>query len=270
MATITANKTVMTVSVPGTKPTITPDAGPPAGFDFNSPTIDLNASIELKGAAGEDVSGWTLGFVQLKYIGTNHARYRGATARDGSALVSHSNKTLCRDTDVGSTEIWYDTLTSGGATGPLGTNQLPVGTVLPPAKVLAVTAHLFDQPHRWWQSVRPNGVVTGNPDNFLHYAVAELLFCSMLVAQEPGGKNHMLKHVYWNVIWEHTFKRDHSGAVVLDKAIRLQQNVQHPVHSGNPSDPKFKHKEFDLALPVSNTVSNAAPTIVEARDGSQG
>jgi len=56
----------------------------------------------LTGAAGENVANWTLGFIQLKYIGTNHARYRGATDRHGSALVSHSNQILCRDTDIGS------------------------------------------------------------------------------------------------------------------------------------------------------------------------
>lgn len=269
MATIDETKTTLTVRVPGTRPTVAPDPGPPVGFAFNSPTIDANGSIRLKGTAGEDVAGWTLGFIQLKYIGTNHARYRGALDRQGSILITASNKILCRDTDLGSTEVWYDSLKSGGTTGPTGTNQLAGGTAIPPSGVLDVPAHLFDQPSRWWAAVEKNPIVTGNPDNFLHYAVVELLFCTMLVAREPGGAFHMLKHYYWNVIWEHTFKRDASGKVVPDRAVRLQQNVQHPVHSGNPRDPKFLGKEYSLTLPVSNTVSRQPPRKIAARDWSQ-
>jgi hypothetical protein len=237
---------------------------------FNSPTIDANASIHLKGTAGEIVAGWTLGFIQLKYIGTNHARYRGATVSDGSVLVTHSNKTLCRDTDTGSTEVWYDSLKSGGTTGPAGTNKLAAGTAIPAAGFLVVPAHLFDQPDRRWPSVEPNTVVHGHPNNFLHYTVIELLFCTMLVAQEPGGRFHMLKHFYWNVIWEHTFKRDGTGKVVLDKPSRLQQNVQHPAHTGNPRDHKFFGREFDLRLPVSNTVSRKAAHKHAVADWGQG
>jgi hypothetical protein len=266
MATIDPGNVTLTVRVPGTKPTATPDPGPPVGFDFNSPTIDADASMRLTGAVGENVANWTLGFIQLKYIGTNHARYRGATDRHGSALVSHSNQILCRDTDIGSAEVWYDSLNAGGTTGPTGTNKLAAATILPPATFLDVRAHLFDQPARWWPVVHTNTLVPGRPNNFLHYAVVELLFCTMLVAQDPAGNFTMLKHFYWNVIWEHTFKRDGAGNVVLDRATRLQQNVQHPVHSGNPRDPKFFCKEYDLTLPVSNTVSRRPPRIMEAFD----
>jgi hypothetical protein len=269
LATIDADRFTLAVRVPGTKPTITADAGPPVGFKFDSPTIDLDASSHLRGAIGESVAGWSLGFIQLKYIGTNHARYRGATIKDGSALLTHSNRILCRDTDIGSTEIWYDSIRSGGTTGPMGTNKLAPGTILPATKTLPFHAHLYDRPSRWWASVRPNGHAAGNP-NFLHYVVVELLFCTMLVAQDPAGNNFMLKHVYWNVIWEQTFKRDGAGHVVLDKSIRLQQNIQHPVHSGSPRDPKFLGREYDLTLPVSNTVTRQAPRIVEVSDWSEG
>ncbi|WP_407159103.1 hypothetical protein [Bradyrhizobium sp. STM 3557] len=270
MATIDARHTIFNVRVPGARPTITANAGPPARFDFHSPTIDIDASIRLKGVAGEDVGNWTLGFIQLKHIGTNHARYRGATVRDGSALVTHSNQIVCRDTDIGSAEVWYDSLNSGGTRGPTGTNKLAAGTLLPAAEFLDVRAHLFDQPSRAWPPVHTNTLVAGRPNNYLHYAVVELLFCTMLVAQDPAGTFTMLKHVYWNVIWEHTFRRNGAGNVVLDRAVRLQQNVQHPVHSGNPRDPKFFGKEYDLTLPVSNTVSRQPPRIVEAADWAQG
>jgi hypothetical protein len=93
----------------------------------------------------------------------------------------------------------------------------------------------------------------------------------MLVAQDPAGNFHILKHFYWNVIWEQTFKRNGgAGNVVLDRAIRLQQNVQHPVQSGNPRDPKFSGREYDLTLPVSNTVSRRPLRVIEAVDWTQG
>jgi hypothetical protein len=271
VAAIDARSVTLAVRVPGSQPTVTPDPGPPVGFKFDSPTIDADASMRLTGTTRESVANWTLGFIQLKYIGTNHARYRGTTVRDGSALVSYSNQILCRDTDIGSTEVWYDSLNAGGTTGPMGTNKLAAGTVLPPANFLEVRAHLFDQPARWWPTVHTNTLVPGRPNNFLHYAVVELLFCTMLVAQDPAGNFHMLKHFYWNVIWEQTFKRDSmTGNIVLDRTTRLQQNVQNPVHSGNPRDTKFFRKEYDLFLPVSNTVSRRPPRVTEAVDWKQG
>ncbi len=270
MASIDLTKVTLRVTVPGTKPTISPDAGPPRSFICNAPTIDADASIELKGNAGEDVSRWTLGFVQLKYVGTDHARYRGALDKNGSVLVSNSNTILCRDTDIGSTEIWYDSLNSGGTVGPRGTNKLAAGTVIPASKSIVVRAHLFDRPRRGWSAVRVNTLVPGNPNNFLHYSVGELLFCTMLVARSPAGVMTMLKHFYWNVIWEHTYQRDRAGNVVLNREIRLQHNVQQPVQSGNPRDSKFFGREYDLTLPISNTISRRAPQITQARDWSQG
>ncbi|MCL2713759.1 MAG: hypothetical protein FWD68_03965 [Alphaproteobacteria bacterium] len=190
--------------------------------------------------------------------------------RDGSVLVTVSNKTLCRDTDETSHEVWYDPLFSASpVVGPGGTNQLAQATVLPPSGSLNVASHLYDRPGRWWPETWANPVVAGNPANFLHYVVTELLFCTMLVAQEPAGSFHVLMHFYWNVIWEHTFRRDSTGKVVADRAIRLQQNVQHP-HAGNPHDSKFFGREFDLHLPVSNLVSRAQPRVVGAVDWGQG
>ena len=87
----------------------------------------------------------------------------------------------------------------------------------------------------------------------------------MLVAQDPGGKFHMLKHFYWNVIWEWLFKVDGSGKVVVDRALRREHNIQ-SVQTGNPMDPRFHGKEFNLSLPVSNTVSRRPPLKFAAAD----
>jgi hypothetical protein len=178
MATIDAGATTLTVTVPGSKPTVTPDPSPPVGFHFNAPKIDANASVRLRGTPGESVANWTFGFIQLKYIGTNHARYRGATVSQGSVLVSHSNQIVCRDTDIGSTEVWYDSLNSGGTTGPAGTNKLGAAIVVPASGYLDVPAHLFDKPARTWPAVHRNTLVSRGADNFLHSTVVELLFCT--------------------------------------------------------------------------------------------
>ena len=262
MATIDTHSVALNIFVSGgAKPTVTPaTVGSRIGFGFNSPRIDANASMTLTGAAGENVGGWTLGFIQLKYIGTHRAHYRGATVRDGSMMFTGSNKTLCRDTDDGSTEVWYDSINFGGVTGPTGTNKLAAATVLPQIGILNIRAHLSDQPYRWVPATLTNTLVSGRPNNYLHYAVIELLFCTMLVAQDPAGAFHMLKHFYWNVIWEQKFKRDAvTGNVAVDQAIRLQHNVQHGARNGNPRDPNFFGREYDLTLPISNIVSQTSP-----------
>jgi hypothetical protein len=258
-----------TIWLPGVPPSVTPDTVPPVGYDFNSPTIDAFGSVRLTGAPGENVAGWTLGFIQLKYIGTDYARYRGAFDRDGSILITGSNQIVCRDTDIGSTEVWYDSLNSGGATGPNGTNKLPAGTAIPASGFLDVPAHLFDQPSRSWQSVVANSSVAGNPNNFLHHVDIGLAFCTMLVAQDPGNKFHMLMHFYWNVRWEQMFTVDGTGKVVPGRLIHLQHNIQRPAHTGNPMDHRFHGKEYDLTLPVSLTVSRRPHRVHPAPDWRQ-
>jgi hypothetical protein len=243
------------IMLPGLHPSLDPVAGPPVGFDFRSPTIDANGSIRLRGTAGESVAGWTLGFIQLKYIGTDYARYRGTTDHNGSVWVTGSNRIVCRDTDDGSTEVWYDSMTSGGTTGPNGTNRLPAGTVIPPVGFLDVPAHLYDRPRRKWPSIVKNTSVAGNPTNFLYHADIGLAFCTMLVARDPGNKFHMLMHFYWNIRWEQMFAVDGSGKVVPGRTILREHNIQRPAHTGNPMDKRFHGKEYDLSLPVSNTVS---------------
>ena len=268
MASIDRAHTRLLPPVSGGLPTIDGGAGPPAFFNFNAPTINANGSMRLRGAPGEDVGGWKLGFVQLKYIGTNYARYRGAHDRDGSMLISGNNQIVCRDTDVGSTEVWYDSLLAphGAGNSPNGTNRLAVGTRLPDTGFLDVASHLYDKPGRSWDSVEVNAVARGRPNNFLHHVDIGLAFCTMLVAQDPANQFHLLKHFYWNVRWEQMFVVDRSGAVVRARMIHLQHNIQRPVHSGSSMDHRFRGKEFDLALPISLVVSARDPRVSAAPD----
>jgi hypothetical protein len=260
--------TTLTARAGGGLPTVIPDAGPPVGFAFRSPTITASGSMRLTGTAGESIAGWTLGFIQLKYIGTNYARYRGATERAGSMLVTGSNQIVCRDTDIGSREIWYDSIFSGGTVGPTGTNQLAAGAVIPRTGFLDLPAGLFDQPARWWLSVQTNTIAPARPDNFLHHADVGLAFCTMLVARDPANHYHLLKHFYWNVRWELMFARNAAGAVAAGRVVHMQHNIQRPVHSGAAFDPRFHGKELRLSLPVSNVVSRRPDRVHSALDWS--
>ena len=268
MASIDHTRTSLLPPVSGGLPTVDGGAGPPAFFNFNAPTIDANGSMRLRGTPGEDVGGWKLGFVQLKYIGTNYARYRGTHDHDGSMLISGNNQIVCRDTDIGSTEVWYDSLKAkyGHGNSPRGTNRLAAGTVLPDSGFLDVPAHLFDQPGRSWDAAEVNTVARGRPNNFLHHVDIGLAFCTMLVAQDPTNRFHLLKHVYWNVRWEQMFVVDRAGTVVPGRMIHLQHNIQHPVHSGSSMDHRFRGKEFDLSLPISLVVSARDPRVTAAAD----
>lgn len=268
MANIDHAHTRLLPPVSGGLPTVTPGAGSPALFDFNAPTIDANGSMRLRGAPGEDVGGWKLGFVQLKYIGTNYARYRGAHDHDGSMLISGNNQIVCRDTDLGATEVWYDSLGAphGNGNSPRGTNRLAAGTKLPDTGFLDVPSHLYDKPYRGWYAVEVNTVARGRPNNFLHHADIGLAFCTMLVAQDPANQFHLLKHFYWNVRWEQMFVVGRSGAVVAGRTIHLQHNIQRLVHSGSSMDHRFRGKEFDLTLPISLVVSARDPQVSAAPD----
>jgi hypothetical protein len=45
-----------------------------------------------------------------------------------------------------------------------------------------------------------------NEPNYLREGQVELLFCTALALREPGGRFHLLKHFFWNVLWQATFQ----------------------------------------------------------------
>jgi hypothetical protein len=252
----------------GGTPTVALNAAAPAGFDFRCPGITAAGSIRLLGAPGESVAGWTLGYVQLKYIGTNYARYRGATDRAGSMLVTGSNQIVCRDTDEASPAVWYDPIAWGIHAGR-GTRQLPAGTVIPPSGFLDVVSGFGDAPRRHWPSVMTNPVAHGHPNNFLHHADIGLAFCTMLTARDPANNFHLLKHFYWNVRWELMFTHNAAGAVAAGRIVHLQLNIQHHVHSGPSNDRRFRGLELAMVIPISNTVSRRPNRIRAKGDWSE-
>ena len=252
----------------GGTPTATPDPGPPGLIGFDSPGIKAAGSVVLRGRPGEDLAGWALGYIQLKFIATDYARYRGNTVAEGSVLISSSNLVLCRDTDEGTDELWYDLIGARIVNGR-GTLSLPAGTVMPASGQFTLTSGFGDGPQRGFFNSTKNTATRA--DNFLYHADVGLQFCTLLTARDPGGNYHVLKHFYWNIRWEAHFQRDRLGVPQVRRpADHLQLNIQRTVHSGIPNDPRFKSRVLDNTLPISNTVSRQPARVKQARDWSLG
>lgn len=253
----------------GGLPTVVPVGGATGHIDCSCPGISAAGSVTLHGAPGESLAGWALGYLQLKFIATDYSRYRGNSTTLGSVRVTRSNQILCRDTDEASPELWYDPI-SWGIHGTRGTRVLPAGTVVPPGGgTYLLSAGFGDAPGRNFDSFVANSATRTN--NFIHHVDIGLQFCTMLTARDPAGRYHVLKHFYWNVRWESHFRRDLAGApqVVLP-ADHLQLNIQRAVHSGVPNDRRFRGRELDATLPISNDVTRRPARLHPARDWSQG
>lgn len=54
---------------------------------FDSNELIVWGECTLTGGAGDDPSGWTLGFIQVLWIETNWAYYRGQFNGDGSTFL---------------------------------------------------------------------------------------------------------------------------------------------------------------------------------------
>jgi hypothetical protein len=170
---------------------------------YTASPIRATGEVTLLGDPGDSAIGWTLGFVQLRWIETNWCFYRGKTYYDGSIFIQRPPDRPgrgCCDCVEGSnpSRMFYSTIPSHGEIALGAGNSFPLK--------LAVTH--FNQPfdsvnlvelnaHPGLSSVRPN---------FITESQTEFYFCTVLSVREPGGAFHHLKAFYWNVHWETTFK----------------------------------------------------------------
>jgi hypothetical protein len=272
MATLDLSTASLVVSGGGI-PRATPVDGARGSVNFDTPaarahSITAVGSVVLRGREGEQLGGWALGYIQLKFIATDYARYRGNTVAEGSAKVSRSNMILCRDSDEGTDELWYDPIEDGIVDGH-GTTALAEGTVMPASGQITLTSNFGDSPGRPFDNLVKNTIT--NADNFLYHADIGLQFCTMLTARDPDDNFRVLKHFYWNIRWEAHFQRDAAGIPQVRRPPdHFQLNIQRTVHSGVPDDPRFKGREFDNTLPISLTVSGRPEQLRFARDWSLG
>jgi hypothetical protein len=169
---------------------------------FASTTCAATGTVTLTGAAGDDASGWELGFLQAQRIETNWGWYKadwtsGAAMKHGSLLLQRGKRPartqqVCRDIGDGGpvTQIWY--ARSLNATGSAG------------AFPQTLTATFNDTPGDAYPALVMNSKT--NQFNFLRAAQLEFHFGTALALREPSGRFHFLKHFYWNLIWQATFQ----------------------------------------------------------------
>jgi hypothetical protein len=171
---------------------------------FASTSIQATGTVNLTGAAGDNASNWELGFLQVQRIETNWGGYKadwtnGAAMKGGSMLLQRGKPPArprqgCRDSIHAAAAIWYN------RNRPTPQNMR--GNAGPFPQTL--TALFFDQPGEVYPAVVLN--TKTNQDNFLRDVQLEFHFCTVLALREPGGRFHLLKHFYWNLLWQATFQ----------------------------------------------------------------
>ena len=224
----------------------------PEGSDavrFVCPGMAARGTVNLHGTGNESVTGWKLGFIQLQFVETNYASYRGRTVSEGSAKVTRSHSRLCRDSvNPVQSNLWY---APQEFNSPLnqGTFQPPT---LPASGNLRMISGITDAPgQRISIKIRNR-----NHDNFLHHVDIGFHFCTMMAAENPQHRFTILKHFYWNVHWEAHFAPNAAGVPQLIRRDNFAMRVQRQVHSGIPNDSRFRNKVLSHSLPFSNEVAN--------------
>ncbi|WP_257862937.1 hypothetical protein [Variovorax sp. ZS18.2.2] len=227
---------------------------PAQKINFESPDINCQASAGLHGTANEVVDGWLLGFVQLQFIETNYATYRGRSSRDGGSKHSWSHNVLCRDTDEKCPGLFYDPQKKRT---PAQFRGVCAPTRLDATGRVDMETGFGDAPLQRFDTVVTN-TTTGRP-NFLHHADIAFHFCTMLVVGDPLHRFTVLRHFYWNVRWEAHFAPGADDAPHETRRDHFDINVQRHVHSGIPNDPRFRGRVFDRSLKVANDMAARKP-----------
>jgi len=209
---------------------VTPDAL------FKCTSIQAAGEVTLNGAAGDNPTGWTLGFIQAQWIETNWGYYRGQTNNDGSVFIQRGRAPArpargCRDTVGPVADIWYYKSVLGTAAA---------GATFP----LKLTSTHYDRPSDSYPLATTNNKT--KKLNFLSEVQLEFHFCFVLTLRDPSLKFHHLKCVYWNVLWQAKFAATGyaapagSGWSVTPVAGGNGAHVGHVI-DGAPNDARFNN-----------------------------
>jgi hypothetical protein len=205
-------------------------------MDFSCRPISIEGACKITGDKGDNPAGWTLGLIQLKFVDTDWAYYRGKSNLDGSSFLQYSRPPAlptggCRDT-INAGAIFVDNNPGLDRTVAAATSLLP----------LAMSAAFSDAPSRSFYLSRKNGL-TGK-DNFLREAQTELHFCTVLSLRSPAGIFQHLKSVYWNVHWQATFEPSNFANLAAPWSIVTTGGLGNMAHvsqiiDGPPIDKRF-------------------------------
>jgi len=232
---------------------------------FTCSPISIKGGCKITGTPGDNPAGWTLGFIQLKFIDTDWAYYRGKLNQDGSSFLQYSRPPPlptggCRDT-LKVRGIFVDnnpgldkTVVAAGASFPA-----------------TMSAAFSDPPGRGFDLSRTNAL-TGK-DNFLREAQTELHFCTVLSLQSAAGAFQHLKSVYWNVHWQGRFEPTNFGNLAAPWTITVVGGLGNVANvsqiiGGPPTDSRFSGIVTAIATPNCNAMTNASykkPNVKESK-----
>lgn len=234
-------------------------------LNFRCTPIGIKAQCKITGSPSDNPAGWTLGLIQLKFIDTDWAYYRGKSNGDGSSFLQYSRppalpKGGCRDT-LALGGIFVDNNPGADRTVAAAGAPFPI----------ALSAAFSDAPSRSFYLKRQNGLTT--KDNFLREAQTELHFCTVLSLKSPAGAYLHLKSVYWNVHWQGRFEPTNFGNLSAAWTIHTTGGLGNTAHvssivDGPPTDVLFRAIVTTPGTPNCNALTNASyksPNVKESK-----
>jgi hypothetical protein len=156
-------------------------------FGVTAP-LDASADVEVTGAAGDDCTAHTVGFMQTVHSQSLVFEYLGRSPGDGSVTVNWTVDLPIRDGDPGN--MWYEPTANATATA---CNQ-------------HVTPRIGDYPTIQGLPKRRTNGSTGR-DNFLHSVRRTMGFATTLVAAH-GTTVRPLRNFLWSYNMAITFTAD--------------------------------------------------------------
>lgn len=226
-------------------------------LNFHGRWIIADGSVDLVGAPGENIGGWKLGYAQLEYAEGNFANYRGRTNADGSIHLSWSHGLVARDTDESAPSIFYDPPSGGITDKGRGTRVVPHGARMPASGRFRLNSVFADAPGQEYPASLKNPSAR-DQTNFLYHAYATFMFYTALIAQEPSGRFHILKHFYWNIRWDIRAEPAPPSSIRISSEHHMRLNIG-TVHSGNANDGRFANRVLQPGLPVANNLAARRP-----------
>ena len=240
-----------------TRPAVHKPAPDGTNMNFTCRGIRFAGKCLITGDVGDNPAGWTLGLIQVKWIDTDWAYYRGQSNADGSSFLQAARppaltQRSCRDT-ITPGAILIDNNPGLDRTIAKATSALP----------FSMTAAFGDAPSRHWPLTRTNGGTKAI--NFLREAQTEIHFCTILtLLSPPPVVFHHLKSLYWNVHWQGRFLPTNFGDVTARWNVELTggplgntANVSHQI-DGEPTDRRFTGVVTAAGAPNCNKLIRAA------------
>src|SRR5712671_1478756 len=151
----------------------------PAGMRFWSTKLRADCQCQITGLPTDKPAGWTLGLIQLLWVTTNWAYYRGQNNGDGDCFLQYARPPArpeqeCRDT-YSSGSIFVETMPQFGIFQFVAQNfyRFPI----------IMTASFKDQPVITHPLTRFNSLTSKT--NFLREVQIEWHFCTVFSLRNP-------------------------------------------------------------------------------------